>query len=67
MIKKIYLRMGLRQQILKFRDKIIRFENNLVRNWKINKFGNLFKIWISLINKIRRINKFVDLIKLWFN
>jgi hypothetical protein len=37
----------------------------LINNRRINKFGNLIKIWISLINKIRRINKFADLIKLW--
>jgi hypothetical protein len=48
-------------------DEIIIFESKLVRNWRINKFGNLIKIWISLINEIRRINKFADLIKLWFN
>jgi hypothetical protein len=45
-------------------DEIIRFESKLVRNWRINKFWNLIKIWISLINEIRRINKFVDLIKI---
>jgi hypothetical protein len=45
-------------------DEIIRFESKLVRNWIINKFWNLIKIWISLINEIRRINKFVDLIKI---
>jgi len=45
-------------------DEIIRFESKLIRNWKINKFGNLVKTWISLINEIRIINKFVDLIKI---
>jgi len=45
-------------------DEIIRFESKLIRNWKINKFGNLVKIWISLINEIRIINKFVYLIKI---
>jgi hypothetical protein len=34
---------------------------------RVNWSKNLIKIWISLINEIRRINKFVDLIKLWFN
>ena len=28
--------------------------------WRIIKFGNLVKIWISLFNEIRWINKFVD-------
>jgi hypothetical protein len=48
-------------------DEIIKFESKLIRNWRINKFENLVKIWINLINEIKRINKFVDLIKLWFN
>ena len=45
-------------------DEIIKFESKLVRNSRINKFENLVKIWISLINEIKRINKFGDLIKL---
>ena len=45
-------------------DEIIKFESKLARNGRINKFGNLIKIWISLINEIIRINKLVDLIKL---
>jgi hypothetical protein len=31
--------------------KSLKFESQLVRNWKINKFENLIKIWISLINE----------------
>jgi hypothetical protein len=31
--------------------KFLKFESQLVRNWRINKFENLIKIWISLINK----------------
>jgi hypothetical protein len=40
-------------QNLKFEDEITKFESRLVRNWRINKFGNLIKIWIILINKIK--------------
>jgi len=40
-------------QNLKFEDEIIKFESQLVRNWRINKFGNLIKIWIILINEIK--------------
>jgi hypothetical protein len=31
--------------------KFLKFESQLVRNWRINKFENLIKIWISLINE----------------
>jgi hypothetical protein len=34
-------------------DEIIKFESQLIRNWRINKFENLIKIWISLINKTK--------------
>jgi hypothetical protein len=40
-------------QNLKFEDEIIKFKSQLVRNWRINKFGNLIKIWIILINEIK--------------
>jgi len=40
-------------QNLNFEDEIIKFESQLVRNWRINKFGNLIKIWIILINEIK--------------
>ena len=40
-------------QNLKFEVDIIKFESQLVRNWRINKFGNLIKIWIILINEIK--------------
>ena len=40
-------------QNLKFEDEIIKFESQLVRNWRINKFRNLIKIWIILINEIK--------------
>jgi hypothetical protein len=39
-------------QIRSSRLKFLKFESQLVRNWRINKFGNLIKIWISLINEI---------------
>jgi len=51
-------------QNLKFEDEIIKFESQLVKNCRINKFENLIKIWISLINEIRKVTKFADLIKL---
>jgi hypothetical protein len=38
---------------MKFDDGIIKFESQLVRNWRINTFGDLIKLWISLINEIR--------------
>jgi hypothetical protein len=31
--------------------KFLKFKSQLVRNWRINKFENLIKIWISLINE----------------
>jgi hypothetical protein len=31
--------------------KFLKFESQLVRNWRINKFENLIKIWICLINE----------------
>jgi hypothetical protein len=40
-------------QNLKFEDEIIKFESQLVRNWRINKFENLIKIWIILINEFK--------------
>ena len=40
-------------QNLKFEDEIIKFKSQLVRNWRINKFENLIKIWIILINEIK--------------
>jgi hypothetical protein len=39
-------------QIRSSRLKFLKFESQLVRNWRINKFENLIKIWISLINEI---------------
>ena len=43
-------------------DKNI-FENG-VKTTQNFKFENLIKIWMSLINEIRKVNKFADLIKL---
>jgi len=39
-------------QIRSSRLKFLKFKSQLVRNWRINKFENLIKIWISLINEI---------------
>jgi hypothetical protein len=54
-----------------FENKIktaqIRSSGMKLSDLRVNWSKNLIKIWISLINEIRRINKFVDLIKLWFN
>jgi len=55
--------MGLRQHKFKVQGWYIKFESQLVRNWRISKFGNLIKIWINLINEIRSLIE--ELISLW--